>query len=140
MSNVKVKSSLKEQACDPPIFTLLYFLDFWMEPSSMKVEHAQLSNTSRYKDFQCFPLMLSSQGSQVQIFGCYTHITYISQLTRSCQKEWYMQVSIVKLGQSTQCSTVNATTEIPLMADIRGFPLVLIAQQSEECQTLFINA
>ena len=40
MSNVKVKSSLKEQACDPPICTLLYFSDFWMESSNMEVEHA----------------------------------------------------------------------------------------------------
>ena len=40
MSNVKVKSSLKEQACDPPICTLLYFLDCWMEPSSVEVGHA----------------------------------------------------------------------------------------------------
>ena len=40
MSNVKVKSSLKEQACDSPICTLLYFSDFWMEPSSVEVEHA----------------------------------------------------------------------------------------------------
>ena len=40
MYNVKVKSSLKEQACDPPICTLLYFSDFWMELSSVKVEHA----------------------------------------------------------------------------------------------------
>ena len=40
MSNVKVKSSLKEQACNPPICTLLYFfLIFWMEPSSVGVEH-----------------------------------------------------------------------------------------------------
>ena len=40
MSNVKVKSSLKEQACDPPICTFLYFSDFWMEAGSVEVEHA----------------------------------------------------------------------------------------------------
>lgn len=36
----KVKSSLKEKTCDPPICTLLYFFDFCMEPSSVEVEHA----------------------------------------------------------------------------------------------------
>ena len=40
MSNVKVKSSLKEQSCDPPICTLLFFSDFWVELSSVEVEHA----------------------------------------------------------------------------------------------------
>ena len=30
MSNVKVKSSLKEQACDPPTRSLLYFSYFWI--------------------------------------------------------------------------------------------------------------